>query len=56
VLVGLPLVTAALIGLANPGYLAPLVQEPAGQIMLVAIVAMTIIGALVLKKIVSIKG
>jgi len=56
VLVGLPLVTAALIGLANPGYLAPLVQEPAGQMMLVAIVTMTIIGAFVLKKIVSIKG
>lgn len=56
VLVGLPLVTAALIALANPGYLAPLVQQPAGQLMLVAAVAMTFVGALILKKIVSVKG
>jgi tight adherence protein B len=56
VLVALPLVTAALIALANPGYLAPLVQQPAGQVMLVAIAAMTIVGAFLLKKIVSIKG
>ncbi len=56
VLVALPLVTAGLIALINPGYLAPLVQEPAGQFMLVAVVVMTIIGSLILKKIVSIKG
>ncbi len=55
-LVALPLVTAALIALVNPGYLAPLVQEPTGQLMLVAIVMMTIIGSLILKKIVTIKG
>ena len=56
VLVALPLITAGLIALGNPGYLAPLVQEPAGQVMLAAVVVMTIIGSLILKKIVSIKG
>lgn len=56
VLVALPLITAGLIALINPGYLAPLVQEPVGQIMLVTVVLMTIVGSLILKKIVTIKG
>ena len=56
VLVALPLVTAGLIALINPGYLAPLVQEPIGQIMLVSVVLMTIVGSLILKKIVTVKG
>jgi tight adherence protein B len=56
VLVGLPLVTAGLISVFNPSYLTPLVHQPAGQLMLVAVFAMMAIGALVLKKIVSIKG
>jgi len=55
-LVALPFLTAGLIALINPGYLAPLVHKAAGQLMVVASVAMILIGAFVLKKIVSIKG
>ena len=56
VLVALPFITAGLLAVTNPGYLAPLVNRPAGQIMVVSALAMILIGALVLKKIVSIKG
>jgi tight adherence protein B len=55
-LVGLPFITALLIALVNPGYLAPLVNQSAGRLMLIAVFVMIAIGALVLKKIVSIKG
>lgn len=56
VLVALPFITAGLLSITNPGYLAPLVNRPAGQIMVVTALAMIAVGALVLKKIVSIKG
>lgn len=56
VLVGLPLITAGLISIFNPGYLAPLVNTSAGQIMLVAVFVMMICGGLILKKIVAVKG
>jgi len=49
-------VTAGLIMAVNPGYLAPLVNQSAGRLMVVAVFAMMMVGALVLKKIVSIKG
>ena len=56
VLLSLPFVTVGLISIINPGYLAPLVQQTAGQLMVVTMLVMMTIGALVLKKIVSIKG
>jgi tight adherence protein B len=56
VLVALPLGTAVLIALVNPGYLAPLFNRATGQLMVGAAFVMMAFGALVLKKIVSIKG
>jgi tight adherence protein B len=56
VLVALPIITAGLIALINPSYLAPLFHRPAGQAMAVASLLMMCVGTLVLKKIVSIKG
>ncbi len=56
VLVALPIITAVLIGLFNPGYFQPLLHKPAGQVMLAAALVMMVIGALILKKLVSIKG
>ena len=56
VLVALPLITAGLILLVNPAYLAPLVHQATGQVMIVTVIVMMAVGALVLKKIVSIKG
>jgi tight adherence protein B len=56
VLVALPLITAALIAVVNPGYFQPLFEEPVGQVMLVTVFVMMVIGGLVLKKLVSIKG
>lgn len=55
-LVALPFITAGLIAAISPGYLGPLVHRGAGQIMIVVSLAMIAAGALVLKKIVSIKG
>jgi tight adherence protein B len=55
-LVALPFVTVGLIAIVNPGYLAPLVQQPAGRLMVVGVLVMMAFGTLVLKKIVSIKG
>jgi tight adherence protein B len=55
-LVAMPFITAALISVVNPGYLAPLVQQSAGLVMLVAVLVMMVIGTLILKKIVSVKG
>jgi tight adherence protein B len=56
VLVAMPFITAGLISIVNPGYLSPLVNQSAGRLMLFAVLVMIAIGALVLKKIVSIKG
>ena len=53
---GCLLITAGLISIFNPGYLAPLVNTSAGQIMLVAVFVMMICGGLILKKIVAVKG
>lgn len=55
-LVALPFATAGLISVVNPEYLTPLVRDSVGQLMVVAVVVMMTVGALVLKKIVSIKG
>jgi tight adherence protein B len=55
-LVAMPVITAVLISIVSPGYLAPLVDEAAGRVMLIAVFVMMIVGALILKKIVSIKG
>ncbi len=55
-LVALPFMTAGLITVISPGYMAPLVHQGAGQVMIVVSLAMIGAGALVLKKIVSIKG
>jgi tight adherence protein B len=56
VLVALPFATALLITLVHPGYLAPLFQTTAGQVMTVSMLAMIVIGGVVLRKIVTIKG
>lgn len=56
VLVALPFGTAVLIALVNPGYLGPLFNRTAGQLLVAAAFVMMALGTLVLKKIVSIKG
>lgn len=55
-LVALPIGTAAAISLLNPGYLKPLVATSAGHVLIAVMVTLMVIGALILKKIVSIKG
>lgn len=55
-LIALPFATAGLISVVNPGYLAPLVNQSAGRLMVIAVLVMMATGAFVLKKIVSIKG
>ena len=55
-LVGLPFATAALIAVINPGYLKPLIDNSIGQFLVIVSLLMIVVGGLVLKKIVSIKG
>ena len=49
-------VAANQIGIINPGYLAPLFTTTKGQICLVGMLIMMVAAALILKKIVTIKG
>ena len=49
-------VPAVLIAAVNPGYLAPLAEQSAGRLMVLAALVMMALGSFVLKKIVSIKG
>ena len=51
----IPVVLLMLIGLANPGYLDPLFNTTAGNVMLVVAVLMGVSGSLAIKKIVDIK-
>ena len=52
----MPFATAALITLISPSYMGPLYQTGIGQVLLVIMLVMMAIGALVLRKIVDVKG
>lgn len=56
ILVGLPFVIATAVTLLSPGYMHPLFHTNAGHVLIVLMLVMTGIGAMFLKKIVSIKG
>lgn len=56
VLLALPLVTAAGIALVNPGYMEPLYRTGLGQVLVAATAGMVAVGAIMLKKIVDVKG
>lgn len=55
-LLGLPFVTAGLIGLVGHGYLTPLLTTKVGQVMVVVMLVLMAIGWFVIRKIVDIKG
>jgi tight adherence protein B len=55
-LVLLPVATAALLTLVRPGYLEPLFTNTGGQVALVACCVMTVVGGLMLRRIVDVKG
>jgi tight adherence protein B len=55
ILVGLPFAVAGFIWLTNPEFLDPLVNEPAGRIMLGAAVVMMTIGIIVINKMVKVE-
>jgi tight adherence protein B len=54
VLIALPLVVAAWIGVVNPHYLSPLLHTTAGQVLLALAVVMVCAGSFVIKRITSI--
>lgn len=56
VLLALPLVTAAGITLVSPSYMEPLYRTGIGHVLVAATVAMMVVGAFLLKKIVDVKG
>ena len=56
ILVSLPFIVAGGISLLSPGYMQPLFNTTAGHVLIVLMITMTVIGALFLKKIVTIKG
>ena len=55
-LIAMPFLTALMIELLSPGYLAPLFNTSVGHVLIVVMFAMMVVGSLFLKKIVSIKG
>ena len=56
ILVSLPFIIAGAVSLLSPGYMEPLFDTTAGHVLIVVMIVMTVIGALFLKKIVTIKG
>ena len=55
-LLALPFLTGGLIGIVGNGYLTPLFTTPIGQAMLAVMAALMVLGWLVIRKIVDIKG
>jgi tight adherence protein B len=55
ILAALPFLVGGWIGLTNPKYLAPLVAEPFGRVLLLLAAAFMIAGILIMKRMVSIK-
>ena len=56
ILVALPFVIALVISLLSPGYMRPMFDSTVGHVLIAAMLGMTVIGALFLKRIVTIKG
>lgn len=56
ILVALPFVIGGIITVLNPGYMTPMYQSSLGQVLIVVMAAMMVVGALFLKRIVTIKG
>ena len=56
ILVALPFIMALLVSALSPSYIAPLFDTTAGHILIALMIVMTAIGAVFLKKIVTIKG
>lgn len=56
ILVALPFVIALIISLLSPGYMRPMFNSTVGHVLIAAMLGMTVIGALFLKRIVTIKG
>jgi tight adherence protein B len=56
ILVAMPFLIVAIISLLSPGYMHPLFATSAGRVLIVVALVLMTIGALFLKKIVSIKG
>ncbi len=54
-LLGMPIALAIYMYIRDPEYLRPLVEHPLGQRMVISAIVLQIVGALVIKKIVSIK-
>jgi tight adherence protein B len=55
-LIALPVITAVIIGVLSPGYIAPLFEQHAGHVMIAIGIVMIAIGSFFLKRIVTIKG
>jgi tight adherence protein B len=55
VLIALPILLAGYLWLTTPDFLAPLLSEPAGHIMIIMAIVMMILGAIVMKQMVKIK-
>ena len=56
ILVALPLTLAAVVSVLSPHYMEPMYQTTVGRVLIVVMIGLTVIGALFLKRIVTIKG
>lgn len=54
ILIAMPFAMALFISVMNPGYLTPLVQEPAGRAMLLGAAIMMLIGIIIIRKLIEI--
>jgi tight adherence protein B len=56
ILVALPVAIAAIVSLLSPGYMEPMWETTTGHVLICVMVGLTLIGAVFLKRIVTIKG
>ena len=56
ILVCIPIVIAISVSLISPGYMSPMWNTTTGQVLIAVMVGLTIVGAIVLKRIVTIRG
>ena len=56
ILVSLPLIIAAVVSLLSPGYMDPMWHTTVGHMLIAVMIGLVLIGALFLKRIVTIKG
>jgi tight adherence protein B len=56
ILIALPVAIAGIVSLLSPGYMEPMWETTVGHVLIAVMIGLTVIGAVFLKRIVTIKG